>query len=185
MRSRSTAVVAVVAALGLAACGSSSHSRTAAGTPAATTTPTTTPSAATTSTAAGTSSADLATFKADIVKAKQSGAALGPLLTSTLQKAGKMTDAELVQRFSQLAQKVNAYADSVSHFKAPPQLQSDYTLVVTGFHAVAADLANIAKLGAEHQGTAQGKVAVQKLYNDLDGLSQAETALDKAVGLPN
>jgi hypothetical protein len=183
-------VVAVVAALGLAACGSSSHSSTA-GTP----TPTTTPSAATASTAAastgtttpasGSSSADLATFKADVVKAKQSGSALGPQLSSTLQKAGKMTDAELVQRFGQLAQKVNTYADSVSHFNAPPQVQARYQLVVTGFHALASDLANIAKLGAEHEGTAQGKVAVEKLYADLKGLSQAETDLDKAVGLPN
>jgi hypothetical protein len=192
-----TAVVAGVAALGLVACGSSSHSRAPAVAPVATS------SGATTGTATGaapptrtgakttatseraTSPGNLAQFKTDIVNAQHSGKVLGTQLTSTLEHAGKMTDAEIVRRFTALSKKVGAYASSVSNFPAPPKFQSDYQLVVEGFHSVGSDLADIAKLASERAGTSQGKTEIEKLYSDLQGLSGVETTLDKAVGLPS
>jgi hypothetical protein len=128
---------------------------------------------------------NLAQFTADIVKAKKSGKAIGTQLTSTLEHAGKMTDAEIARRFTALSKKVGAYASSISNFPAPPKFQSDYQLVVQGFHSVASDLADIAKLASEREGTSQGKTAIEKLYSDLQGLSGVETTLDKAVGLPS
>lgn len=190
-------MVAVVAALWLVACGSSSHSRAPAAAPVATSSGTTTGTATgaiaptntganTTATSGGaTSPGDLAVFETDIVHAQQSGRAIGSQLSSTLEQAGKMTSAEIVRRFTALSKKVGAYADSVSGFPAPPKFQSDYQLVVQGFHSVATDLAGIAQLASQGAGTSEGKVEIGKLYGDLQGLSGAETTLDKAVGLPS
>lgn len=197
MTSPRTAVVAVVAALGLVACGSSSHGRAPAVAPVATSSGTTTGTAtgAATPTSTGekttatgkriTSPGNLAQFKADIVNAQKSGKALGTQLTSTLEHAGKMTDAGIARRFTALSKKVGAYASSISNFPAPPKFQSDYQLVVEGFHSVASDLDDIAKLASERAGTSPGKTEIEKLYSDLQGLSGVETTLDKAVGLPS
>jgi hypothetical protein len=197
MSSPRTAVVAVVAALGLVACGSSSDSRVPAVAPTATSSGTTTATAtgATTPASTGekttatseraTSPGNLAQFKTDIVHAQHSGKVLGSQLTSTLERAGKMTTVELARRFTALSKNVDAYAGSVSGFPAPPKFQSAYQLVVEGFHSVASDLAGIAKLASEGAGTSDGKVEIEKLYADLQALSGAETALDKAVGLPS
>lgn len=194
-------LVAVLVALGLAACGSSSHGRTASappsrtptsgtptsssGTPtSASGTPTNAGGSATATSRSATPPGNLAQFKADIIDAQRRGRALGPELTSTLQHASKMTDAEIVRHFTALSEKVGAYARSVSNFPAPAKFRTDYGLVVDGFHSVASDLAAIANLAAQHAGTARGKAAIEKLYVDLQGLSRIETNLDKAVGLP-
>jgi hypothetical protein len=192
-----TAAAAVVAALGLVACGSSSHSRAPAVAPAATssgtttgttsgaTTPMSTDANTTATSERATSPGNLAQFKTDIVHAQRSGKVLGSQLTSTLQQAGKMTTAELARRFTALSKKVGTYAGSVSGFPAPPQFQSAYQLVVQGFHSVASDLGGIADSASGGAGTSEGKVEVEKLYSDLRALSGAETTLDKAVGLPS
>jgi hypothetical protein len=193
MSSPKTAVVAVVAAVGLVACGSSSHSRATSVAPVATssgattgaTTPTSTREKTTATSERATSPGNLAQFKTDIVHAQHSGKVLGSRLTSTLERAGKMTPAELARRFTALSKNVDAYAGSVASFPAPPKFQSAYQLVVEGFHSVASDLAGIAKLASEGAGTSDGKVEIEKLYADLQALSGAETTLDKAVGLPS
>ncbi len=196
------AVLAALAALILAACGSSSGSPAGAITPSASSSGAITPSGALSSATAGNASGataatsagagttpgdaspgNLAEFKADIVNAQQSGKAIGSQLTSTLERAGKMTDAQIVEQFTALSKKVDAYANSVSHFPATPKFRAAYQLIVQGFHAVASDLADIAKLAYENAGTSPGKTAIEKLYNDMQGLAGAETTLDKAVGL--
>ena len=184
----------VLAAVGLAACGSSSnhHAKTttpaptsASSTPAETgvsSTPTN-PSTTGTSTSAG-PPLSAAAFTAAFAARRRSFQTIGVDLARLLVAAPKLSNARLASDFSLLAEALAGNQSALASLVPPAQYTGQYDGLIADFSPVAVDLSALAadsRGGDATKATADTKMLVK----DATRLRNADVALAKTLGLGN
>ena len=151
---RAVASAAVIAALALAGCGSSSPTQ---------------PSV----------SAFRSGFRAEKAAFRQ----LGLDLQKTITGAKVKTDAELATEISALSRRASQQAAQLEKLNPPAKFKTSLARLVTGFRAVSTDLTSIAAAAVKHSGAA-AKTATETLLADAAKVKTADDAITKGLGLP-
>jgi hypothetical protein len=148
-------VVALAAGIALAGCGSSGKSSTTS----------------------------QASFKTGLATSQQDFRKLGTDIAKDITGAGNKTDAAIAREFGNLATRAGQQADQLAALHVPARYHRQVASLVSGFHAVKADLANIAT-AATHHNASNAQAATRELLRDAATIKTADNALSKSLGLP-
>lgn len=148
-------MLAVAAGIAAAGCGSSGSSSTTSG----------------------------ASFKSGFATSQREFRQLGTDIAKDITGAGKKTDAGIAAEFSALAKRAGQQATQLGALNVPARYKTQVAKMVTGFHAVKDDLANIST-AASHHNPSNAEAATRELLRDAATIKTADNALSKALGLP-
>jgi hypothetical protein len=148
-------VVALAAAIAAAGCGSSGKSSTTS----------------------------QVSFKSGFATSQQDFRRLGTDIAKDITGAGNKTDAAIATEFGKLATRARQQADQLAALHAPARDRKQVASLISGFHAVRADLANIAT-AATHHNASNAQAATRELLRDAATIKTADNALSKSLGLP-
>lgn len=151
---RAVASAAVIAALALAGCGSSSPAQ---------------PS--------------LSAFKSGFRSEKAAFRQLGLDLQKTITGAKAKSDAQLATELGALSGRASQQASQLARLMPPAKYKTSLRQLVGGFRAVSADLKSIAAAAVKHNGAA-ARTATETLLADAAKVKTADDALTKGLGLP-
>ena len=122
-------------------------------------------------------------FKSGFATSQQDFRALGTDIAKDITGAGKKTDAAIATEFQKLATRANQQADQLAALHAPARYKKQVASLISGFHAVKADLANIATAAKGHNAS-NAEAATRELLRDAATIKTADNALSRALGLP-
>jgi hypothetical protein len=181
-----------LAAVGLAACGSSTTATTSSTAPATTattstlstasTTSTVAPTATSTQTTAATGAASVSGFKIAYAAEKVKFSQLGSDLGKAVEGAGSKSNAQLATEFHALSVRAAQQAARLANLRPPAKYANDLAQLTTSFAAVASDLTAIATAATNGAPTA-AKSATEQLVRDAAKVKAHDTALTTALGL--
>jgi hypothetical protein len=153
---RFVSVVAIIATMTLAACGSGTSSSSSAG---------------------------QADFKAGFAASQREFRKLGIDLAKGITRAGSKTDAQLAKEFGALADRARHQASELAALKPPARYTKRIASLVAGFRATQADLSKIATAATSHDASS-AESATRTLLTDAAKIKTADTSLSRALGLP-
>ena len=131
----------------------------------------------------GSSGPSLSAFKSGFQADKAQFSAIGRDLQSSLQTAGKKTDAELGAEFSGLAARASQQAASLRKLNPPSKYKNLRDQLASDFDVVTADLSTIASAANSHDSTT-ARAATIKLIRDSATLKSVDDSLTTSLGLP-
>ena len=111
--------------------------------------------------------------------------AFGVLVTAIakdLTGAGSRTDAQLAKEFGGLATRADQEANQLGGLTAPSKYSERMSTLVTGFHALKADLSTISTAATKHNAQS-AETATRALLTDAAKIKTADTSLSKDLGL--
>ena len=108
---------------------------------------------------------------------------LGTDIAKDITGAGRKTDAAIAAEFTKLAHRADQQAAQLGGLHVPARYKKQVASLISGFHAVKADLANIST-AATHHNASNAQAATRELLRDAATIKTADTALSKALGLP-
>jgi hypothetical protein len=152
---RSARVLATAAAMAAAGCGSSHSSSTTS----------------------------QVTFKSGFATTQRDFRQLGTQIAKDITGAGKKTDAALAVEFTKLANRAEQQATQLSGLHVPARYKKQVASMISGFHAVKADLSNISTAATNHNAS-NAEAATRELLHDAATIKAADEALSRALGLP-
>jgi hypothetical protein len=152
---RSARVLALIAGIAAAGCGSSHSSSTSS----------------------------QASFKSGFATSQQDFRQLGTDIAKDITGAGKKTDAAIATEFTKLARRADQQAAQLAGLHVPTQYKQQVASMISGFHAVKADLANISTAAAHHNAS-NAQAATRELLRDAATIKTGDNALSKALALP-
>jgi hypothetical protein len=122
-------------------------------------------------------------FKAGFSGSQQAFRKLGTDIAQDITGAGNKTDAELSKEFRGLATRAGQEATQLAALPPPAAYKRQMASLVSGFHALKADLSKIAGAANKHNASSAAK-ATRAMLTDAAKIKTADTALSKALGLP-
>ena len=111
--------------------------------------------------------------------------AFGVLVTEIakdLTGAASRTDAQLATEFGGLATRADQEASQLADLTAPSKYSKRMGTLVTGFHALKADLSTISTAATKHNAQS-AETATRALLTDAAKIKTADTSLSKDLGL--
>ncbi|HXD63315.1 MAG TPA: hypothetical protein VNV17_01800 [Solirubrobacteraceae bacterium] len=111
--------------------------------------------------------------------------AFGVLVTEIakdLTGAASRTDAQLAAEFGGLATRADQEASQLADLTAPSKYSKRMGTLVTGFHALKADLSTISTAATKHNAQS-AETATRALLTDAAKIKTADTSLSKDLGL--
>jgi hypothetical protein len=157
--------LAVVASVGLSACGSSDKKSD---------TPTTTTQ----------SPAQVAaTFKQGYAKERVKLNRVSERIGTVITQAADKTDAQILAQLKDVETQYRTALTQLDALKPPPNLETRFTAATSAAHLLDADLVTITSAAASHDAKA-AEAATRKLVTDVPVLKTAAEALRSELGLP-
>ena len=122
-------------------------------------------------------------FKTGLATSQQDFRKLGTDIAKDITGAGNKTDAAIAREFSNLATRAGQQANQLAGLDVPARYHKQVASLISGFHAVKADLANIAT-AATHHNASNAQAATRELLRDAATIKTADNALSESLGLP-
>lgn len=121
-------------------------------------------------------------FKTGFAAGHKEFAALATGIAKDLTSAGSKTDAQLAKEFGGLATSADQQASQLADLTPPAKYAKRMGTLVTGFHALKADLSTISTAATKHNATS-AETAARALLTDAAKIKTADTSLSKDLGL--
>ena len=104
-------------------------------------------------------------------------------IAKDLTGAASRTDAQLAKEFGGLATRADQEASQLADLTAPSKYSKRMSTLVTGFHALKADLSTISSAATKHNAQS-AETATRELLTDAAKIKTADTSLSEDLGLP-
>lgn len=121
-------------------------------------------------------------FKTGFAANHKEFTALATAIAKDLTGAGSKTDAQLATEFDGLASRADQQASQLAGLTPPSKYAKRMGTLVTGFHALKADLSTISTAATKHS-TASAETATRTLLTDAAKIKTADISLVKDLGL--
>lgn len=123
-----------------------------------------------------------ATFKRDLVATGTRAAPLGQLLLGTLRRADRLSDQDVVARFSGYGTQFGQVRDELAALDAPSEVAAEYRAYVGDFAAISRDSLAVAS-GARGKDAVAARAAEDRLLRDLAAANRHAVALKRKLGI--
>jgi hypothetical protein len=194
-------MVAALAAIGLAGCGSATTTvtKTSSAAPTATTTGASSTASVTSTTStvdpapasthttprtSATGATSVGAFRSGFVAEKTRFRKLGSDLEKAVEGAGSKSNAQIALEFQSLSTRAAQQAVQLAKLDPPAKYSKDLGQLTAAFAAVAADLSTIAT-AATNGAPQSARAATIKLVRDAARVKAYDVALTAALGLPH
>jgi hypothetical protein len=121
-------------------------------------------------------------FKTGFAANHKEFSAFATAIAKDLTGAGSKTDAQLATEFDGLATRADQQASQLADLTPPSKYAKRMGTLVTGFHALKADLSTISTAATKHNAQS-AETATRTLLTDAAKIKSADTSLSKDLGL--
>jgi hypothetical protein len=122
-------------------------------------------------------------FKSGFGTSQQEFRRLGTDIARDITGAGSKTDAAIAREFGKFATRANQQADQLAALDVPARYKKQVASLISGFHAIKADLSNISTAAAHHNAS-NAQAATRELLRDAATIKAADNAMSRSLGLP-
>ncbi|MEA2127606.1 MAG: hypothetical protein QOJ85_497 [Solirubrobacteraceae bacterium] len=123
-----------------------------------------------------------ATFKRDLVDTGTRSAPLGQLLLGTLRTADRLSNQDVVARFTGFSTQFAAVRDELAALSPPAAVSALYRAYLADFGAISKDSLAVAR-GARASDATAARAAEDRLLRDLRAANRDAVALKRKLGI--